>query len=358
MKPTEQLFAEHSEQHKAGHTSRQNEAFDSLKIETSKHEGQISHDLSNVPQEQVFEHLLGELGDHHGLYWGPYHLTDLPHMIYTNGNEFYYYPTSKALIDGGKFTFDKKNQIISTETESKPWFDLSITNLVFYQWAVMLLLFFFFFIAGRKAKKSKGAAPKGLHNLLETVIVYIRDEVVMQNVGSKKVGERLMPYFLGLFFFILGANLLGLFPGMHTYTGAIGVTAALAITAFIVINLTAIRESGIKAWFHHLLGGAPAWLAPIMVPIEIVGLFTKPFALTVRLFANMTAGHVILLSLVGLILFFKSLIWAPIAVPFSVFIYFLELLVAFLQAYIFTLLTAVFIGLAIGDHAKEEHAHH
>lgn len=351
--PAENLLADQFEHHKDAHDTTSSSHSDAHS--SSAHD---SHDLSNVPKEQVFEHLLGELGDHHGLYWGPYHIADLPHMVYTNGTEFYYYPNTKALLESGKFTFDKKHQIISTATQEKPWFDLSITNLVFYQWVVMLIVFFVLITAGRKAKKAKGDAPKGIHNLIEVVAVYIRDEVVMQNVGSKKVGERLMPYFLGLFFFILGANLFGLLPGMHTYTGAIGVTAALAITAFVIINLTAIKEAGIKAWLHHLLGGAPAWLAPIMIPIEIVGLITKPFALTVRLFANMTAGHIILLSLVGLILFFKSLVWAPIAVSFSVFIYFLELLVAFLQAYIFTLLTAVFIGLALGDHAHEEHAHH
>jgi F-type H+-transporting ATPase subunit a len=161
-------------------------------------------------------------------------------------------------------------------------------------------------------------------------------------------------------------NLLGLVPGGHTATGALGVTGALALTALIIINATAIREIGIGNWFKHLLGGAPIWLAPIMIPIEIISMFTKPFALTIRLFANMTAGHVVLLSLVGLIFYFAKLNIgtavvlggiAPISIAFSVFMICLELLVAFLQAYIFTILTAVFTGLAIGEHSHHSQEH-
>ena len=194
--------------------------------------------------------------------------------------------------------------------------------------------------------------------MIETVVVYLRDEVVYPNVKGA-AGVRLLPYFITLFFSILLMNLFGLIPGAHTATGAIGVTAGLAIIAFLVINYTAIRESGIGAWFHHLLGGAPIGLAPIMIPIEFMSLFIKPFVLTMRLFANMTAGHIVLLAFVGLIFFFRSIAVAPASVAFSVFIYFLELLAVFLQAYIFTMLTAVFTGMAIGDHAHDEvHGEH
>ena len=116
-----------------------------------------------------------------------------------------------------------------------------------------------------------------------------------------------------------------------------------------------IKDAGIKSWLHHLLGGAPWYMFPIMVPIELISLFTKPFALMIRLFANMTAGHIVLMSLVGLIFFFKSWMVTPVSVAFSVFIYLLELLVAFLQAYIFAMLASVFVGLALGDHAKDDH---
>lgn len=190
---------------------------------------------------------------------------------------------------------------------------------------------------------------------MESVIIYLRDEVVYANIKGA-AAQRLLPYFITLFFSILLMNLFGLIPGLHTATGAIGVTAGLAITAFIVINYTAIRESGIGAWLAHLTGGVPARMWPmwlIMVPIEFMGMFIKPFVLTMRLFANMTAGHIILLAFVGLIFFFKSIFIAPASTAFSVFIYFLELLAAFLQAYIFTMLTAVFTGMAIGDHAHD-----
>jgi F-type H+-transporting ATPase subunit a len=167
----------------------------------------------------------------------------------------------------------------------------------------------------------------------------------------------LLPYFLSVFSFILLLNLIGLVPGGHSATGAIGVTAGLAIISFCVINYTAVRESGVGAWFKHLTGGAPLYMAPIMVPIEILSLFIKPFVLTMRLFANMAAGHIVLLAFVGLIFFFKSIFVAPASVAFSVFVYSLELLAAFLQAYIFTMLTAVFTGMAIGDHAHEGEHH-
>ncbi|HRI30640.1 MAG TPA: F0F1 ATP synthase subunit A, partial [Candidatus Kapabacteria bacterium] len=204
----------------------------------------------------------------------------------------------------------------------------------------------------------------GIQNLLEVLIVFIRDEVVAPNLPARPA-KRLLPYFLSLFFFILILNIFGLMPGGHAATSALGTTIALALTAFLVVNYTAIKESGIGAWFHHLLGGAPAFLAPIMVPIEIMGIFTKPFALAIRLFANMTAGHVALLALVGIIFYFKQLFGASVgysvtvpSVLFSVFVLCLELLVAFLQAYVFTMLTAVFTGLAVGDHSHDEEHHH
>lgn len=242
------------------------------------------------------------------------------------------------------------------EPHNPPTLDFSITGAVCYQWIAMIVLFILFGIAGSKYKKRKNKAPKGLQNLMETMVVFVRDDIVRPNAGGLHVAERLLPYFVALFFFILVMNLTGLLPGAHTATGQISVTAGLAITAYLVIQFTAIREIGIGNWFKHFLGGAPVWLFPIMFPIEVISMFVKPFALTIRLFANMTAGHVILLSLIGLVLSFQSWAMVGVAVPFSIFMYMLELLVAFLQAYIFTILTAVFVGLAIGDH-DEAHAH-
>jgi F-type H+-transporting ATPase subunit a len=310
-----------------------------------------SHD---VPQNQVFNHLLGELGDHHGFVLFN-HVMDLPIILVDNGGVDVYL-SEHAMEAGGKYVMHKHHPVKKADMTA-PQLDLSVTNYVFFQWIAMLLLFVVMRVVVGKYKKHPQKAPSGLQNAIESLVVYLRDTVVYANIPVRKAADRLLPYFLTVFFFILTLNFLGLVPGGHTATSSLSVTGALALTAFLVINITAIRESGIGAWFKHLLGGAPAYLAPIMVPVEILGLFTKPFALAMRLFANMSAGHMVLLVLMGLIFFFKSLLVAPLSVAFSLFIYCLEFLVVFLQAYIFTTLTAVFTGLAIGDHGHDEHHH-
>jgi F-type H+-transporting ATPase subunit a len=256
-----------------------------------------------------------------------------------------------------------EGKTVRADNNQSPALDLSVTNLVVFQWIAIIVILAVFGIAGRKVKKNEGNAPKGIQNSLEYMVEMVREKIVRPNIPNHKVVDYLFPYFAALYFFILVLNFLGLVPGGHTSTGALSVTAALAVTAYFVINLTSIREIGLKNWLHHLLGGAPVWLAPIMIPIEIISMFTKPFALTIRLFANMTAGHVVILSLVGLIFFFKlsmgtgiGLAVTPISVGFSIFMLLLETLVGLLQAYIFTILTAVFVGLAIGEHeAAAEH---
>ena len=305
---------------------------------------------------EVFTHLIGELGDHHELNMFFGHFKVLPVIFVDNGLKVF--ANEHAMVESGEYTMHAGHPVRSSDG-GHPALDLSVTNFVAYQWIAMVAVIVMFLVARRRYVKSPLAAPKGLQNMLESVVVYIRDEIVRPNVGTSKRTTRLMPYILSLFFFILFLNLFGLLPGNHAATGALGVTMALAITAFVVVNFIAIKDAGAGSWFHHLLGGAPVYLAPIMVPIEIVSLITKPFALMIRLFANMTAGHIVLLSLVGLISFFESIIVAPISVAFSVFIYLLELLVAFLQAYIFAMLTAVFVGLALGDHASHDsHSEH
>ncbi|MCX7929294.1 MAG: F0F1 ATP synthase subunit A [Chlorobi bacterium] len=309
-----------------------------------------------IPPGQVIPHLLQELGDHHELNIAFTTSDVLPVVLY-DGGRWHFYRNAHAMEQEGEYRISKGHIVRATDGAS-PALDLSVTNLVVFQWIGMLIVLALFFVAGRRYRRDPLMPPRGLQNALEAIVVYIRDEVVRPNLRSERLVRQFMPYFVGLFLFILVLNLLGLLPGMHTATGAIGTTAALAITAFVVINGLAIREIGINGWLHHLLGGAPAYLAPIMVPIEILGLFTKPFALTVRLFANMSAGHIILLSLIGLIFYFRSIFVAPMSVGFSIFIYLLETLVCFLQAYIFTVLTAVFVGLALGDHAHDHDEHH
>ncbi|MFP4543637.1 MAG: F0F1 ATP synthase subunit A [Bacteroidota bacterium] len=315
------------------------------------HETHTENPVSGEQESDVFSELLSGLGDHAGFIVGPYHVMDLPYIFIDDG--FHFYWNSEQVEATKEYTIDH-GHVVRVEDHQPPALDLSVTNLVAFQWIAIIILAFVFNKASKRYKKEPGTAPKGFQNMIESVIVYVRDQIVNPNISSHGAAQRLLPYFIALFFFILVMNLLGLIPGGHTATGALGTTFGLALTAFIVIQITAIREIGLGGWFHHLLGGAPWWLFFIMIPIEIIGMFVKPFALTIRLFANMTAGHVILFALVGFIFYFQSLAISPAIVGFSVFILFLELLVAFIQAYIFTMLTAIFVGLAVGEHA--EHA--
>jgi F-type H+-transporting ATPase subunit a len=232
--------------------------------------------------------------------------------------------------------------------------DLSITKHVFFLLFGGVLLLIASVYAARSYKKS--LVPRGVVNLLELIIVFLRDEVVLPNMGP--AGLKYMPYLLTTFFYILIMNLSGLVPYGATATGNIMVTAGLAIIAFFMIQISAIKAHGLKQYLAHLTGGAPWFLWPIMIPIEILGLFTKPFALCMRLFANMTGGHIVILSLFGLIFMFRSFVVAPVPLLFVVGIYMLELFVAFLQAYVFTMLTSLFMGLGMQVESHEEsHTH-
>ncbi len=235
--------------------------------------------------------------------------------------------------------------------------DLSITKHVVFLWVAAVILFVLAVLAARQNTKSR--VPKGWGNVVEVFVKFVRDEIVVPNMGRD--GLRYMPYVLTTFFFILIMNLLGLVPWGSSATGNISVTAGLATIAFIMIQVSAIRAQGVKHYLAHLTGGVPVFLWPIMIPIEILGLFTKPFALCIRLFANMTGGHLVIVSLIGLIFLFKSYAIGVLAAGFIVAINFLELFVAFLQAYVFTMLTCIFMGLGMqaghGEGHGEEHAH-
>lgn len=236
--------------------------------------------------------------------------------------------------------------------------DLSITKHVVFLWFSAALLILVVWAAARANRRN--VVPKGLGNMVEVFITFIRDEIVLPNMGQG--GLRYMPYLLTTFFFILVMNLMGLIPYGASATGNVNVTGGLALIAFVMIQGAAIRSQGLGHYLAHLTGGVHWSLWPIMVPIEILGLFTKPFALCIRLFANMTGGHIVIVSLIGLIFIFKSYLVALGPVVFVVGILFLELFVAFLQAYVFTMLTALFMGLGMktGEHDGghgEEPAH-
>lgn len=301
---------------------------------------------SNVISDILQEHLL----DHHGYnFFDVFHI-DLPIILYDD--QLYAYPSMKSMLDGGTFT-EIHHNIVRKDTHQPPKLDLSVTSLVMFQWLSILLLLVTFFISARKYKKNPTKGPKGFQNLLEVLVIFIRDDIVKPNIQSPKLANTLSPYFVALFFFILVMNLFGLIPGGHSATGNLAVTAGLAITAYFVINGSAIFHVGFKHWLKEFTGGAPWGIWIIMIPIEILSMFTKPFALTIRLFANMTAGHVIIFSLLGLIFMLHTLAIVPISIGFSLFIYILELLVAFIQAYVFTILTAVFVGLVTVEHSVE-----
>ncbi|MBA3340686.1 MAG: F0F1 ATP synthase subunit A [Gemmatimonadaceae bacterium] len=229
--------------------------------------------------------------------------------------------------------------------------DMSPTKHVVMLLAAALLCLGTLLLAARAHKRQHAASgkPKGFANGIEALVLYIRQELVLPNVG--KHGEGYAPFLLTLFFFILFANLLGLIPYGSTATGNISVTATLAVITFFVVELAGMRTLG-KGYIKTIVywpGDQPfimnALLTPLMTPIELIGKFTKPFALAIRLFANMTAGHIVVLALIGLIFTFGSYALAPVPLLMALAIMVLEVFIAFLQAYVFTLLSSVFIGL-------------
>jgi F-type H+-transporting ATPase subunit a len=225
--------------------------------------------------------------------------------------------------------------------------DFSITKNVAAMFVAILVILVVFISVANAYKKRVGKAPKGLQSLIEPIIVFVRDDIAKPNIGHKYA--KFMPYLLTVFFFIWFNNLLGLvpiFPGGANVTGNIALTFVMAFGTMIIVNINGNKYY----WKHIFRPDVPWWLYPIMIPVELIGIVSKPFALMIRLFANITAGHIIVLSLISLIFIFETLAIAPVSVAFVLFMDVLELLVAFLQAFIFTLLTALFIGMAVEEH--------
>ena len=221
--------------------------------------------------------------------------------------------------------------------------DMSISMKILMLIVAAILMVILFGYAA--ASNSKRKHPTGLGNFLEMLMVFVRDDVVKPSMGHGS--EKYLPFFFTMFFFILFVNIISLFPGMSTGTSSISVTAGLALITFIMTQIHGIKNNGFIGYFKGLIPpGVPVFVLPIMVIIEFLGLLTKPFALAIRLFANMTAGHIVIYALIGLI-FMLGYAVIPVSIGFSLFIYVLEILVAVLQAYIFTMLSALFIGMAI-----------
>ena len=233
---------------------------------------------------------------------------------------------------------------------------ISLKKLILYILiSVTILLLLFLSVGSAYKKRGVTSAPKGLQSFMEPIILFVRDEVAKPNIGKKYA--KYMPFLLTIFFLILVNNFLGLipfFPGAANVSGNIAFTMTLAVFVFILVNI-----NGNKSYWQHIfwMPGMHWSLKLFLAPIELIGVFTKPISLMIRLFANITAGHILVLSLICLIFIFKTIFASAIAVPFAVFIGLIELLVAFLQAYIFTMLSAMYIVMATEEHHHEE-AHH
>ncbi len=354
-------LAQHEENHESAHSEA-----------SSEHEAHGDEKKGFNASEVIF----GHIRDSH--YW---HLFDvngepvslsLPVIIYDNqtglsvfsashfhhGHEAY----NGYMIDPANKM--KEKIILENPEEGHKIYDFSITkNVLSMLISVILMLWIMLSVAAKYKKKGTMTAPTGFQNALEPVITFIRDEVGKPNLGHKYM--RYMPLLLSIFFFIWINNLLGLLPGGANFTGNIAVTCCLAIISFLVMVF-----SGNKHFWGHLFNppGVPLGVKFLLVPIEIISLFIKPVALMIRLFANMLAGHIVILSVISMIFIFGALSkiagwgFVPVSLAFSIFMFFLELLVAAIQAFIFTNLTAVFIGQAIEeahhhDSAADHHGH-
>jgi F-type H+-transporting ATPase subunit a len=294
----------------------------------------------------------------------------LPVIVYGSGRGVSVFMSSKfehghAAYNG--YRLDHEGHIYAvgadgvTKDASVKVLDLSLTRNVVQMIIALSLLVWIMLTIAKRYKSGQGvkSAPKGMQSLLEPVITFVRDEVARPNLGHK--WEKYLPYLLTVFFFILINNIFGLIPGSANVTGNIAFTLVLGVISFLVIVF-----SSNKHFWGHIFNppGVPGFVKPILILVEFLSVFIKPFALIIRLFANMVAGHIIIICLISLIFIFAQINKgvgvgaAPVSIAFTIFIYFIEVLVAFLQAFIFTNLTAVFIGQAMEGSHDEAHAHH
>lgn len=274
---------------------------------------------------------------------------DGTHIVEKKGQQFVkyhgkiYYAADQANSHGAYIVYDEDQH-----AANKRPLDFSITKNVFSLFLGFAILIIVFSAVARGYKKNAGKAPKGIQSFIEPVILFVRDEIAVPNLGHRY--ERYMPYLLTVFFFIWFMNMLGLvpfFPGSANVTGNIAVTLVLA-----AITLLITLFNGNKHYWKHIfwMPGVPIPMKIFLMPIEIIGVFTKPIALMIRLFANITAGHILVLSLLCLPFIFNSMAVVGGSVVFTIFISLIELLIAFIQAFIFTMLSALFIGMAIEEH--------
>lgn len=318
-----------------------------------------THDEGKVdPGKLIMEHI----SDAHDWHLFGHTAIPLPVILYTRSNGLTVFMSSKfehghAAYQG--FKLDEKNKVVwENASNTEAIYDLSITKNVAAMLIGVITLLIIMLNVAKIYRKSTGKAPKGFLNLLEPLILFLRDDVAKSSIGPKY--ERFMPLLLSIFFFIFIENLFGLipiFPGGANVTGNIAITMVLALVVFITVNLSGNKYY----WKHIFMPDVPVGMYIILIPIEILGVILKPFVLMLRLFANITAGHIIILGFFSLIFIFGAMKPAlgfavtPLSVGFTLFMSFLELLVAFLQAFVFTLLTAIYLGMAVEEHHHAEH---
>ncbi|MBC3786723.1 F-type H+-transporting ATPase subunit a [Spirosoma sp. LMG 31448] len=324
------------------------------------HEGEVPGEKKKF---NVGDMIMHHVKDEHG--WELAHgvTIPLPVILYSADRGVEVFSSSRLAHDqtynGYKQEHGKIHRVneAGQEVEGAKVYDFSITKNVASLLLSAIILLTLFPAVSRGYARNKGKAPKGVQSLLEPIILFVRDEIAKPSIGPRY--GKYLPYLLTLFFFILVNNLLGLLPGAANLTGNIAVTLVLAVITFLIVSF-----SGNKHYWMHIVKptGVPIALLPIMIPVEIIGLFMKPLSLMIRLFANITAGHIIILSLLSLIFLANSLASAttslaisPVVLAFTLFLSLIELLVAFLQAFIFTLLTAMYIGSAVEDHHEADH---
>lgn len=299
--------------------------------------------------------VVGKVQDHHSLDIAGMHIP-LPRIILVEG-EWYIYGSTEAAVESGNFV--EENHALVPAGGRDITIDMSITSHLMFFWFAVILTLWLTISMARRYKKGVGreTEPRGwFQNLFEITFVFVRDEIARDNIPDEKY-KKFVPYLFAVFVAITFMNLFGLLPWGATATADITITAIFALFTFIITQWNASRDH----WEHvFMFPGVPPLMRIILTPIEIIGLFTKPLALAVRLFANMLSGKIMIICILGLIFIFAEIFGNPagigmslFAVPLTVALYVLKAFVGILQAYIFTLLSAVFIGMAV-----EEHEHH
>lgn len=318
-------------------------------------------DVSEEPADSAMESsgppidVMGKVSNH-DYFELPMKKIYLPRILLAAG-EFHFYPNTKKAVESGKFEVTEAGLVL---TGGEPvTLDLSITSHLIFVWFGLILTFLITWLAGRKYRAGPGrvSEPRGVfQNIFEVFFTFIRDQIAKEFIPADKY-KKFVPYLFSVFMTIAFLNLFGLMPWGAAATANLTVTATLAIITFFVTQFNGTKDH----WAHvFVFPGVPAWSRIILTPVEILGLFTKPFALAIRLFANMLSGKIMIVSILGLIFVFTEMFGAWMGVSSGIFwvllttaLYFLKALVAFIQAYVFTLLSAVFIGMAVEEHHHE-----